>query len=227
MGDVTLSAALAGDVAVGVKSLVGSVGGASVDVVPSAIAGVASPADCVGVASSTDSVGFVDLPETLAFNCESDCLADGRVEDCDTIREFAQSSGELGLPAHHPRFLQWVGAPESACLLDGSRGAWIRSLSREQSIDAARQLHRDVCLMTSNLNILDQYVLCLQGTATKLLELTLGKQDFPSAAVASAASLPRMLWFIWKPWASGTLPWARLIVLKPYILPGVLQLGGI
>ena len=32
----------------------------------------------------------------------------------------------------------------------------------EHAIDAARQLHRDVCLMTTNLNILDQYVLCLQ-----------------------------------------------------------------
>ena len=66
-GDVTLSAALAGDVAVGVKSPVGSLGGASVDVVPSAIAGVASPADCVGVASSTDSVGFVDLPKNVCI----------------------------------------------------------------------------------------------------------------------------------------------------------------
>ena len=55
------------------------------------------------------------------------------------------------------------GAPESARLLDvTTHGAWIRSLSREQSIE----LHRDVCLITSNLNILDQYVMCLQGTAT-------------------------------------------------------------
>ena len=46
--------------------------------------------------------------------------------------------------------------------------------------------------MTSNLNILDQYVLCLQGTATKLLELTLHRRDFPSAAVVVAAPLPRV-----------------------------------
>ena len=32
----------------------------------------------------------------------------------------------------------------------------------------------DACLMTSNLNVLDQYVLCLQGTASKLLELIVG-----------------------------------------------------
>ena len=35
------------------------------------------------------------------------------------------------LPAvHHLRFLEWVGAPESARLLDCGPGAWIRSLSR-------------------------------------------------------------------------------------------------
>ena len=49
------------------------------------------------------------------------------------------------------------------------------------------QLHRDVCLMMSNLNIMDQYVLCLQGTATKILNLTLGSRNFPFAAVAAGA----------------------------------------
>ena len=71
-------------------------------------------------------------------------------------------------------------------------GAWTRSLSHAQSVDAVRQLHRDVCLMTSNLNILDQYVLCLQGMATKLLELTCGRPDFPSAAVDAAVPLPQV-----------------------------------
>ena len=87
--------------------------------------------------------------------------------------DFAHPSGEFSLP-HHPRFLEWVGAPEYDRLLERGPCAWIRSLSHEQSIDAAHQLHRDVCLMMSNLNILDQYVLCLQGTATKLLELNFG-----------------------------------------------------
>ena len=63
---------------------------------------------------------------------------------------------------------------------------WLHSLTREQAIDAASQLHRDVCLMTSNLDILDQYMLCLQGTASKILDITLGSREFPSAAVAAA-----------------------------------------
>ena len=39
---------------------------------------------------------------------------------CKTYREsdFAHPSAEFGLPLHHPRFLEWVGASESARLLD-------------------------------------------------------------------------------------------------------------
>ena len=62
----------------------------------------------------------------------------------------------------------------------------------QQAIDAARQLHRDVCLMTTNLNKPNQYVLCLQGTASRILELTLGSRDFPSVAVAAGTMAPRV-----------------------------------
>ena len=46
--------------------------------------------------------------------------------------------------------------------------------------------------MTSNLNILDQYVLCLQGTAATILELLLGARAFSAAAVAAEARIPRV-----------------------------------
>ena len=45
---------------------------------------------------------------------------------------FAQPSGKYGLPLHHPRFLEWIGAPESARLLDKGPSAWMHSLSRAQ-----------------------------------------------------------------------------------------------
>ena len=106
--------------------------------------------------------------------------------------DFAQSSGKYGLPLHHPRSLEWIGAPESARLLDKGPSAWMHLLSREQAIEAARQLHWDVCLMTSNLNILDQYTLCLQSMAVTILELSLGARAFPSAAVAAEAPVPRI-----------------------------------
>ena len=77
---------------------------------------------------------------------------------------------------------------ESASLLDMGPERWLHSLMREQAIGAASQLHRDVCLMTSNLDILDQYVSCLQASKT---DITLGSREFPSAAVAAAAGEPR------------------------------------
>ena len=43
-------------------------------------------------------------------------------------------------------------------------------------------------------NFLDQYVLCLKGTATKSLELTLGAPDFPSVAVDVGAMVPLVHW---------------------------------
>ena len=102
------------------------------------------------------------------------CFGDGCSFHHTTHRssDYTRPTGEFGVPLHHPRFLEWVGTPESASLLEMGLGRWLHSLSREQAIDAARQLHRDVCLMTTN--ILDQYVLCLQGTASKILELSLG-----------------------------------------------------
>ena len=101
-------------------------------------------------------------------------------------------SGEFGVPLHHPRFLEWIGVPESASLLEMGPGRWLHSLSRDQAMDAAIQLHRDVCLMTTNLDVLDQYALCLQGTASKILALGLGPRGFPSAEVAAGALGPRV-----------------------------------
>ena len=101
--------------------------------------------------------------------------------------DYTQPTWEFGVPLHHPQFLEWIGTPESASLLDMGPERWLHSLTR----DAASQLHRDVCLMTSNLDILDQYVLGLQGTASKILDITLGSREFASAAVAAAARDPR------------------------------------
>ena len=111
------------------------------------------------------------------------CFGDGCLFCNTTYRpsDYASPSGEFGVPLHHPRFLEWIGVPESASLLEMGPGRWLHSLSRDQSMNAAIQLHRDVCLMTTNLDVLDQYALCLQGTASQILELGLGPRGFPSA----------------------------------------------
>ena len=101
--------------------------------------------------------------------------------------------GGLGVPLNHPRLLEWVGAPASAWLLEMSPGKWLDSLSRDQAMTVAMQLHKDACLMNTNLDILDQYALSLSlhGTASKILEKTIGCSPYPTAAVAAGAQGPR------------------------------------
>ena len=101
--------------------------------------------------------------------------------------DHARPEGGLGVPLNHPRFLEWLGAPDSAWLLEMSPGHWCDTLSKDQTMKAAMQLHRDACLMQTNLDILDQYALALHGTASKLLQSTIGGGPYPGVEVASAA----------------------------------------
>ena len=103
------------------------------------------------------------------------------------VEDHAPPEGGLGVPLNHPRFLEWIGAPESAWLLEMSPGQWCDTLSRDQAMTAAMQLHRDACLMNTNLDILDQYALALHGTASKILQKTIGGNPYPRAEVAAAA----------------------------------------
>ena len=103
------------------------------------------------------------------------------------IEDHARPEGGLGVPLNHPRFLEWLGAPDSAWLLEMSPGHWCDTLSRDQAMTAAMQLHRDACLMQTNLDILDQYALALHGTASKLLQKTIGGGPYPGAEVSAGA----------------------------------------
>ena len=92
--------------------------------------------------------------------------------------DYASPSGEFGLPMHHPRFLKLITVPQSASLLEMGPGRWLDTLSRDQAMVAAVQLQWDVCLMQTNLDVLDQYTFSLQGTASKLIERSLGPVTF-------------------------------------------------
>ena len=128
--------------------------------------------------------------------------------------DYASPSGEFGIPLHHPRFLEWIGVPESAGLLEMGPGRWLHSLSRDQAMDAAIQLHRDVYLMATNLDVL--VYLSLEGTASKMLELGLDSRGFPSAEVAAGALGPESaaLPCRWRQWVCGDPHWIRLCCLK-------------
>ena len=106
--------------------------------------------------------------------------------------DYAVQDGHFCVQMHHLWFLEWVGAPESTCLLSRAPSEWIRSMTRVQSLDAARQLQREACLITSNLSVLDQYALCLHGMASEMLELVVGCHDFPAAVMDTAGPVPRV-----------------------------------
>ena len=95
--------------------------------------------------------------------------------------------GGLGVPLNHPRFLEWLGTPDTAWLLEMSPGHWCDTLTRDRALTAAMQLHKDACLMQSNLDILDQYALALHGTASTILQRTIGGGSFPGTEVLTGA----------------------------------------
>ena len=106
--------------------------------------------------------------------------------------DYASPVGDYGLPLHHPRFIEWIGVPQSAGLIEISGAQWVDKLSRDQAVAAAVHLQRDVGLMQMNVDVLDQYALSLQKTASRMIELCLGSRGFPAEDVAAGALGPRV-----------------------------------
>ena len=71
--------------------------------------------------------------------------------------DYATPVGDYGLPLHHPWFVEWIGVPQSAGLIEISGGQWVNKLSRDQTGTAAVHLQHDVGLMQTNVDVLDQY----------------------------------------------------------------------
>ena len=74
---------------------------------------------------------------------------------------FTDGNPAYGLQLHHPRFLELVGAPESARLLDCAPSFWVEELGKEGAMAAAATLQRDAGVMLSNLQILSQFAMAL------------------------------------------------------------------
>ena len=87
---------------------------------------------------------------------------------------------------HHPRFLEFIGAPESACcsvLRPSEHGpGGLRHNSH---------LQHDAGMMSSNLQILGQFVTSLQRISSGVLSLAMGQVVFPSSAVDTLSPTPR------------------------------------
>ena len=96
-----------------------------------------------------------------------------------------------GIQLHHPRFLEFIGAPELARLLNWSPVYWVQTMDREDAVAAALRLQHYASLMTSNLQVLGQLVTSLNRMSSEVLRLAIGPEVFPAAAVDVLSPVPR------------------------------------
>ena len=104
---------------------------------------------------------------------------------------FVDGNPAFWLQLHHPRFLEFVGAPESARLLCRSPTFWADQLGEEQAMAAAVNLQRDAGIMLSNLQILSQFATSLHCMSSEMMVLGIGQVVFPQAEVADLSPAPR------------------------------------
>ena len=110
------------------------------------------------------------------------------------VSDYAKPAGEYGLLLNHPRFVEWIGVPQSAGLLELSGRQWVDKLSRDQAVTAAVHLQRDVGLMQMNVDVLDQYALSLQKAASRIIDLCLGPCEYPRVRRAANQMESMGLW---------------------------------
>ena len=108
--------------------------------------------------------------------------------DCDLACVYTSFGGQI----HHPQFLECVGATESAWLLGHPPVEWSQVMDRRDAMIAVLKLQQDARLMTSNLTILNQYVMALHRMSLEVLQSVLGHDEFPTRAVEDAAPVPRV-----------------------------------
>ena len=96
-----------------------------------------------------------------------------------------------GLQLHHPRFLEFIRAPESARLLNQSPSFWVDRLGQESAMAAAVNLQRDAGFMMSKLQILGQFVTSLHRMSAEMLSIGVDHVVFPVEEVDRLSVMPR------------------------------------
>ena len=113
-----------------------------------------------------------------------------------------------GLQLHHPRFLEFIGAPESARLLNQSPSFWVDRLGQESAMAAAVNLQRDAGFMMLNLQILGRFVTSLHRMSAEMFSIGVDHVVFPVEEVVRLSVMTAM--GLWRPpsgpGASGPLP---------------------
>ena len=104
---------------------------------------------------------------------------------------LADADETYRLQLHHPRFLEFIGEPELARLLNHSPSFWVNRLGEECAIAAAVNLQRDAGLMMSNIQILAQFVTSLHRMSSEMMSIGVGHVVFPAEEVAKLSMTPR------------------------------------
>ena len=89
--------------------------------------------------------------------------------------ELADVDPAYGLQLHHPRFLEFVGAPELPRLLTWTPSHWVATLDSDNAVLAALQLQHDAGLISSNLQVLGQFVISLKRMSSEVMRLVFGE----------------------------------------------------
>ena len=155
----------------------------------------ASPS--VSVLADLSREGPFDVQRTVSTSGDTPLVLDSlpgcpyRMTSYDRA-ELADVDLAHGLQLHHPRVLEYVGAPESARFLSRSPEHWVRTMDREEAVSAALQLQHDVELMMSNLQVLGQFAMSLNHMSSEVMRLAFGQERFPSDAVQAVSPSPRI-----------------------------------
>ena len=76
-------------------------------------------------------------------------------------------------------------------MLTWALGHWVQTMGRDNAVAAALQLQHDAGLMTSNLQVLVQFVTSLNRMSSEVMRLVFGTEVFPSHAVGAVSPVPR------------------------------------
>ena len=98
----------------------------------------------------------------------------------------------FGLQLHHPQFLEFIGAPESAQLLYHSPAFCVDRLGEECAMAVAVNLQRDAGLMLSNLQILSHFGTSLHRMSSEMMSIGIGPVVFPTNKIADLSTTPRV-----------------------------------
>ena len=136
-------------------------------------------------------------PDTTPMDTEDSPLINASMPGCPfrmtsyTGPATTDADTSYGLQLHHPRFLEFIGAPESARLLNQSPSFWVDRLGQDSAMAAAMNLQRDAGYMMTNLQILEQFVMSLHRMSAEMLSIGVDHAVFPVDEVDRLSVMPR------------------------------------